>query len=339
MAGAALVASPLATTLQRDGPAPLLTNERSPALLEGDANTRGGDGVDEVIEGAAGSVSSRAWARVVDPKRTDAKWFKCAFLLGSIHLCLSAFWLGSRPSTFYKLYSVKAVPLLVLRWAYFKEERMHYYMFDFCYAANVLLLAHVWLWPKSAFLAKVLFAYSTGPLALSVPAFGNSLVYHNLNELTGLFIHWYPLLVAWTLRWYPDCNMARVCGVSSQGSMVAAQEADLMGLCVWPMLPYVGWAFLYYLKIFVVSSGKIKARSYETIYGYMTGEDQLSGRVVRKFPTRWQPPMFMVFHFCLVVTSILPAPLWWNNFTAHSVLVAAITGISMWNGASFYLRS
>lgn len=31
----------------------------------------------------------------------------------------------------------------------------HYYMLDFCYMANALLLAHCWLAPRSALLAKV----------------------------------------------------------------------------------------------------------------------------------------------------------------------------------------
>lgn len=33
--------------------------------------------------------------------------------------------------------------------------RWHYYLFDFCYYANLLLVLHLWLLPHSALLAKV----------------------------------------------------------------------------------------------------------------------------------------------------------------------------------------
>ncbi|GMH35426.1 hypothetical protein BSKO_03294 [Bryopsis sp. KO-2023] len=335
MAGATLVVPPGTIPFECNEPRRLLVeHEFARTSLE---MKRGGSHRPARRRETADAVPNSTLSKVVDPKKKDDKWFKFAFLLGSVHLCLSAYWLGSRPSTFYKLYSVQAVALLGLRWAYFKSEKMHYYMFDFCYAANVLLLAYVWVWPKSNFLKKVLFAYNTGPLALSVPVFGNSLVYHSLNELTGLFIHWYPMLVTYTIRWYPDCKMDDSCGRSIDPNGIA-QNANFLELQVWPLLPYLGWAFFYYLKIFIVSSGKIKTRSYETIYGYMTDGDQLCGRVVKRFPLRWQPPMFMVFHFCMVILSIIPVPMWWGNFTAHSALVVFVTGVSMWNGAAFYIR-
>lgn len=35
------------------------------------------------------------------------------------------------------------------------------------------------------------------------------------------------------------------------------------------MAPYIAWAVFYYLKLFVVSSKKIRDRGYETLYKYM----------------------------------------------------------------------
>jgi hypothetical protein len=36
----------------------------------------------------------------------------------------------------------------------YRRQRTHYYMLDLCYAANCLLLAHIWLAPRSALLNK-----------------------------------------------------------------------------------------------------------------------------------------------------------------------------------------
>lgn len=37
----------------------------------------------------------------------------------------------------------------------YRHKKIHYYMLDFCYFANCLVLAHIWLAPRSALLAKV----------------------------------------------------------------------------------------------------------------------------------------------------------------------------------------
>lgn len=40
----------------------------------------------------------------------------------------------------------------------------------------------------------------------------NSLVFHSLDKITSLFLHWYPACVAWTERWHPD--VVRACSGS-----------------------------------------------------------------------------------------------------------------------------
>ena len=68
---------------------------------------------------------------------------------------LSAYWLGWSPATFYRVYTIEAVVLFTLRWALYRMKRWHYYLFDFCYVANVLMLLHIWVWPHSAIMHKV----------------------------------------------------------------------------------------------------------------------------------------------------------------------------------------
>jgi hypothetical protein len=45
--------------------------------------------------------------------------------------------------------------LLGARWAVYRAKRWHYYLLDFCYFANLLLLVHLWAAPHSALLSKV----------------------------------------------------------------------------------------------------------------------------------------------------------------------------------------
>lgn len=72
-----------------------------------------------------------------------------------MHCRLSAYWLGWSPTTFYRIYTAEAFVLFPLRWALYRIKKWHYYLFDFCYVANVLLLLHLWVFPHSAYLHKV----------------------------------------------------------------------------------------------------------------------------------------------------------------------------------------
>jgi hypothetical protein len=53
---------------------------------------------------------------------------KLTFTASLVDLVLSAFWLGASPQTFYRLFTVKAVVLVALRWANYRAKRWHYYL-------------------------------------------------------------------------------------------------------------------------------------------------------------------------------------------------------------------
>jgi Protein of unknown function (DUF2838) len=120
---------------------------------------------------------------------------KVAFVLGVFHIVASAYWLGRSPATFYKLYTVKATLLLSLRLALYRRDKMHYYLLDFCYYANALMLLHVWALPEACDLQKVMFAFGMGPLAWSIILFRNSMIFHSLDKACPL-----PELVSSILR-------------------------------------------------------------------------------------------------------------------------------------------
>ena len=52
--------------------------------------------------------------------------------------------------------------LFSLRLAIYWHKRWNYYLLDFCYYGQALLLAQVWLFPDSIRLAKVTFALNMG---------------------------------------------------------------------------------------------------------------------------------------------------------------------------------
>lgn len=86
----------------------------------------------------------------------------------SVACSLSAYWLGASPQTFYKYYTCKAVVLYGSRFYLYKSKNWHYYMLEFCYFANILLLLEVWVFPNSPTFHKVTYALKLIRLHLSI---------------------------------------------------------------------------------------------------------------------------------------------------------------------------
>ena len=101
----------------------------------------------------------------------------------------------------------KAVILLTYRWYAYKKIGSHYFLFDFCYFTNFLLLNYLWL-PENILgptlrgaLYSACFSFSMGPLLSAIILWRNSLVPHSNDKMTSLFIHVSPPLAVWGIRW------------------------------------------------------------------------------------------------------------------------------------------
>jgi len=78
------------------------------------------------------------------------------------------------------------------------------FLIDFCYFVNFLCFAHLFVLPRSSALFTMAFACANGPVAFAIIAWRNSLVFHELEKVTSVFIHFLPALLTFSQRWlYP----------------------------------------------------------------------------------------------------------------------------------------
>jgi len=91
--------------------------------------------------------------------------------------------------------------LVFIRFVYYKSKKMHYYLLDFCYYANALILLFIHVFPKSEMLFKTIFCYANGNMIISLAAFRNSLVFHKIDNLTSMAIHLLPSITTFVIRW------------------------------------------------------------------------------------------------------------------------------------------
>ena len=89
-------------------------------------------------------------------------------------------------------YTVQGLYLLPVRVYTYKKRDWHYFLFDLCYYVNILNWVYLWFLPSSPALFVACYCLSHGSLASAVITWRNSLVFHDSDKVTSLFIHIYP---------------------------------------------------------------------------------------------------------------------------------------------------
>jgi hypothetical protein len=128
---------------------------------------------------------------------------KIGFVLGTLIIISSSFMVGRFPhDMFYPYYVVLNIVMLIVRYGHYYSLGWHYYISDFCYYANVLIIILLTFCPKNDVMIKMCFLFAEGAIAVSIKVFRNSLVFHKIDTLTSLFIHLFPMLVMYHIRWF-----------------------------------------------------------------------------------------------------------------------------------------
>lgn len=153
-------------------------------------------------------------------------------------------------------------------------------MLDFCYYANALFLINIFVLPNSTALFMVNFCFSNGPLLLvrcsflsfhcssaldelrldnlllaalarqALVAWRNSLVFHDLDKVTSVFLHALPSLLSWCWRWHG----MRTLMVES----IPPDSSDTKSAFFYvPMALYLAWQIAYLTWTEVVAKNKL----------------------------------------------------------------------------------
>lgn len=98
-------------------------------------------------------------------------------------------------------YTIQSLYLLPLRWFKYKKRSWHYFLFDLCYYATILNFVYIWFLPQSPVLFVACYCLSHGSLASAVITWRNSLVFHDSDKVTSLFVHIYAPLTFTVIRY------------------------------------------------------------------------------------------------------------------------------------------
>lgn len=251
---------------------------------------------------------------------------KLTFTMGCANMAVTPYIWGAFPELFIPLHTIKVTFMVAVRWVVFKTRKEHYYLFDFCYCMNAMLLFFLWARPDDESLFRACFVLANGPLAWSILAFNCAMVFHSLQHITSLHIHLSPMLVTYIIRWQTPPGYAKV-----------VQDTDVSK---WQMLGgalvfYAAWMILYYAYIFVLASDRIKSRGYQTLYTFVV-ESTPAGRLLKLCPESVRPIAYMLMHFSFGMATASCTLLLWNSRLGHFAFIATMSVASAWNASGYY---
>jgi len=259
---------------------------------------------------------------------------KAAFTIGIILLCLTEYFLLKRPESMATWYTTLIVPLLITRYFSYHKLKYHYFMLDFCYYVQILLLANIFF-VKDPRYFQIVFAVSNGPLCVAIVMWRNSLVFHDLDKLTSVFIHIFPPIVTFCMRWFPENqDLSNIC--VEKDCYMSPYYAIVL-----PFVFYILWQLLYLIKTEVFDREKL-ARDKEimTSVRWMTQvKPHPIYKMMLKAGLRPNPVLALsVVQGIYTLFTLLPVLVIYNHYELHCVYLCGIFVICIWNGANFYFE-
>ncbi|PCH41341.1 hypothetical protein WOLCODRAFT_137340 [Wolfiporia cocos MD-104 SS10] len=259
---------------------------------------------------------------------------KLTFFWGVMSLLFTALMFSMAPEWTHVAYTLQAAFYLPLRVYMYKKRAWHYFLFDLCYYANILNFVYIWLVPTSPALFVACYCLSHGSLASAVITWRNSLVFHDFDKVTSLFIHVYPPLTFTVIRhFYPNAQ-ERFPALAELPHLQPMRALLLSGLI------YLIWQVLYWKFVFVDRRTKVESGQRITSLSFLLNDKRgVIGLSLSKVPREHRETVFMAGQFVYSIMTELPAVyvLYDSPFWSGSFLIF-IFAVSVWNGGGFYVE-
>ncbi|KAI7853393.1 hypothetical protein BDC45DRAFT_511112 [Circinella umbellata] len=275
---------------------------------------------------------------------------KISFVVGVGNACVSPALVARLPTWIPLYYTVQSLYLLSLRYLIYKVRKWHYFIFDLCYFVNAMTLLFLWCFPFSTSLFIATYCLTNGPVAWAIITWRNSLVFHSLDKVTSVFIHIFPPLVTYTIRWLPELDCCSTTTSTSGAAyrdirFPALKDLDEMSFrdtMVISTIAYMIWQALYFVFIMVRRREKVESGLRMTSYSWLLDDSHGRRGLIQKasfiFGAKYKIYMFMLLQLLYNVVTTIPTYFLYKSFWLHTFFLIAMFTASIFNGASFYIE-
>ncbi|KAF7980903.1 hypothetical protein HWV62_36093 [Athelia sp. TMB] len=259
---------------------------------------------------------------------------KISFFSGVMSLLITALLFGMAPQWIHVSYTLQGLYLLPLRAYTYKKRSWHYFLFDLCYYVTILNFIYIWFFPQSAALFVACYCLSHGSLASAVITWRNSLVFHDLDKVTSLFVHIYAPITFTVIRHFYPGSEQRFPALKELPYMAPMKALLLSGFI------YLIWQVLYWKLVLVDRRTKIASGQRTTSFSFLLNDKRgVIGRTLSSVPEQYREVSFMAGQLLYAVLTELPAVyLLYDSPAWSAVFLVVIFSVSVWNGGGYYIE-
>ncbi|KAI5919112.1 hypothetical protein F4810DRAFT_521456 [Camillea tinctor] len=268
---------------------------------------------------------------------------KISFICGVMNIFISGYLIGAYPEWFHLWYTVQLVYFMPIRYYTYHRRGYHYFLADLCYFVNFLLVLSIWVFPSSKRLFVASYCLAFGNNAVAIIMWRNSLVFHDFDKVTSLFIHIMPCATLHCIvhLFPPEAQRERFPALwtvktSPPGSPTA--YGNIISMLAWSTIPYAVWQLSYYFFITVRRREKIAAgRPTSFTWLRRSYSKAWIGKLVLSLPDSLQEPAFMLIQYLYAVLTMLPCPLWFYSRWLSAGFLTVVFAWSVYNGSTYYI--
>jgi hypothetical protein len=275
-----------------------------------------------------------------------------AFEIGVFNVLVSVYLFGSQPA-YFPLYALLQAPLLFFflfrTWV---KKRCLLYFTELCWVLNV----SGWWWLALEFaesqqiltlpvdpklrlqVSRAYFALANGPLLAFVVIGGNALVFHDIERTNSLFIHLFPALSTYLMRWHGDKMMQTwpgLFGLSSQTlQMTAAQRADASDAMVYHAIcVYFLWWSIYGTWLLWVGCELPGRYNVKSVFG---NHDKNIQKLFGVKALRMKAVVYLGVHAVAVCLLLYLTRFLYASFKLHTAAISLVCLSPIHQGARYY---
>jgi len=171
----------------------------------------------------------------------------------------------------------------------------------------------------------------------------NSLVFHDFDKVTSLFIHIMPCVTLHCItHLYPleeqAARFPALFQIKTAPPGSSAAYGNLVSMLAWSTIPYAVWQLSYYYFITVRRRDKIAAgRPTSFTWLRRSYSKTWLGKIVLSLPDALQEMAFMLIQYGYAVLTMLPCPLWFYSRWMSGIFLMVVFTWSIYNGSTFYI--
>jgi len=178
-------------------------------------------------------------------------------------------------------------------------------------------------------------------------------VFHSVDKVSSIFVHAMPCLMTWCGRWYGFGDDMNRLSVRELGADVSVLTGCL-DLMVYPMFAYLFWQALYLAKTEFIDRVKLVSDpALMTSLRWLASDRNSSANKfalnmmrgiglfgadeffdAESIKTKF---VFVMLQLGYTIVTFIPIPLCYSNYYAHTALMWAAFGSSVYNGAVYYI--